>query len=271
MEKSDIKVLLSSIYDTFTSAEKAIATFFINNVEKADLSSQGVSAKLYVSEASLSRFAQKCGFKGYREFVYEYEKYYDSNNKYSRFHYLTKKVLGTYQQLLDKSLELVNESQMERIATCLSESRCVYVYGIGSSGIAARELKLRFMRTGMLVEAVTDSHMIRMNAALADESMTIIAISLSGVTEEILSGIKLAKSRGARVLLITSNMGEFADADEVLRVAESPNLSHGTDVSPQFPILVMIDIFYTYYFNGDEFINREKHTMTVEALDTGKS
>ncbi len=271
MEKTDIKVLLNSSYSTFTAAEKTIAEFFINNMDKVDLSSKNISGKLYVSEASLSRFAQKCGFKGYREFAYEYGKYYDGDNKYSRFHYLTKKVLATYQQLLDMSLDIVNESQMERVAAYLFDSKCVYVYGMGSSGIAARELKLRFMRTGMLVEAITDTHMIKMNAALVDESMTVIGISLSGTTPEILSSIKLAKSRGARVLLITSNKGDFPDVDEVLRVAEIPNLSHGTDISPQFPILVMIDIFYTYYFNNDEFFNREKHSMTVNALGTEKN
>ena len=31
------------------------------------------------------------------------------------------------------------------------------------------------MRTGLLVEAITDSHMIRMNAVLVDETVTVVA------------------------------------------------------------------------------------------------
>ena len=64
---------IEAIYGNFTPLEKTIADFFIHNEEKIDLSSKSVSKKLYVSEASLSRFAKKCGYKGYREFVFHYE------------------------------------------------------------------------------------------------------------------------------------------------------------------------------------------------------
>ncbi|WP_404813571.1 hypothetical protein [Clostridium bowmanii] len=35
--------------------------------------SKSISKYLYTSEATLTRFAQKCGFRGYREFVYQYQ------------------------------------------------------------------------------------------------------------------------------------------------------------------------------------------------------
>ena len=54
---------IESIYNSFTPLEKTIADFFISNTEKIDLSSKSVSSRLYVSEASLSRFAKKCGYK----------------------------------------------------------------------------------------------------------------------------------------------------------------------------------------------------------------
>lgn len=267
MERTDIKLKLKNRFLEFTSAERAIAKFFIENDEKVDLSSKNISTQLYVSEASLSRFAQKCGYKGYREFAYEYDKYFDSNNKFSRFHYLTQKVLGSYQELLDNSFDLVNEDQMRRIADILSKSKAVYIYGMGSSGFVAREMMMRFMRTGMIVEDITDSHIIRMNAALLDETMTVIALSLSGNTPEIQDSVKLAKKRGAKIVLVTGSKEEFPEADEVLRVAQMPELSSGIGISPQFPLLVMIDIFYSYYFYNDKFFNRERYAKTLDALN----
>ena len=44
-------------YDNFTAVEKSIADFFIHNQTKVDFSSKSVADRLYVSEASLSRFA----------------------------------------------------------------------------------------------------------------------------------------------------------------------------------------------------------------------
>lgn len=55
-------------YHNFTNLEKTIADFFLNNTEKTDFSAKAISGKLFVSEASLSRFAKKIGYRGYREF-----------------------------------------------------------------------------------------------------------------------------------------------------------------------------------------------------------
>ena len=65
--------IIESNYDNFTTVEKNIADFFIQNRERVDFSARSVAERLFVSEASLSRFAKKCGYRGYREFVYQYE------------------------------------------------------------------------------------------------------------------------------------------------------------------------------------------------------
>ena len=70
--KSVIPVIESN-YVNFTTVERSIADFFIYNREQMDFSAKSVAGKLFVSEASLSRFAKKCGFRGYREFIYQYE------------------------------------------------------------------------------------------------------------------------------------------------------------------------------------------------------
>ncbi len=66
--------IVEAKYDSFTNVEKNIADFFLKNQRKIDFSAQNVAKEIFVSEASLSRFAKKCGFHGYREFIYQYEK-----------------------------------------------------------------------------------------------------------------------------------------------------------------------------------------------------
>ena len=70
--ESETKQNIRSCYDEMTPVEKNIAEFFLNNTEKCDLSSKNIAKLLYVSEASLSRFAKKCGYKGYRELTFSY-------------------------------------------------------------------------------------------------------------------------------------------------------------------------------------------------------
>ena len=67
MEHSKVFSAIQAAYPKLTAAERSVADFFLQNRERGDFSSKAVAARLYVSEASLSRFAQKCGFKGYRE------------------------------------------------------------------------------------------------------------------------------------------------------------------------------------------------------------
>ncbi|SCP95145.1 MurR/RpiR family transcriptional regulator [Anaerobium acetethylicum] len=260
------------VYDKLTNVEKNIAEFFLNNKEKSNFSSKSISEKLFVSEASLSRFAKKCGYKGFRELIYDYERSFENTKKNDSIDDMTKRVLDIYQGILNKSFKLVDESQMKRIATMLTKSSQVYVIGMGSSGIAADEFQLRFMRLGLRVEAISDSHRIKMNSALADEDTLLIGISISGKTREILEGMRIAKERGAKILFITGgNPEDYTDiCDDVLRIASSKNLEIGTAISPQFPILVMVDIFYTYYLNTDLYNKSAKHTETLSALLRGE-
>ncbi len=67
--------MIESIYDTLTPIEKTIAKYFLGVIpENESLSAQEVSKRLFVSIPSLTRFAQKCGYKGYRQFIYDYQK-----------------------------------------------------------------------------------------------------------------------------------------------------------------------------------------------------
>ena len=91
--------VIESRYKTFTQAEKVIADFFLNNTENIDLSAKNMTETLFVSNASLSRFAKKCGFNGYREFVYEYKEAFVEKKETKT----AKSVYASYQELLNKA------------------------------------------------------------------------------------------------------------------------------------------------------------------------
>ncbi|MDO4333789.1 MAG: MurR/RpiR family transcriptional regulator [Eubacteriales bacterium] len=258
---------MENAYRELTNVEKGIADFFLNNQEDMNFSATKMAEKLYVSEASLSRFAKKCGFKGYREFIYDYEKQFKKGDA-PDLNAMTEKVLGTYQGFLDMSLRLIDEAQIMRIVKMMTEAEYVYVYGVGSSGIAAQEFKLRFMRLGMRVEAISDMHMMKMNSSLVNENCLVIAFSLSGTTKEVISGLRIAKENGAKTVLVTANKSirNKGNYHEVLKVASVKNMESGTMITPQFPILVMTDIFYIYFFHTDLHSRYAKHESTLSAL-----
>mgnify|MGYP000381778933 FL=1 len=169
--------LIESIYDTLTPNEKTIAQYFLNqNSTEESLSARAVSERLFVSIPSLTRFAQKCGYKGYRQFIYDFQ---ESKKEGQVIHNdLTKTVLSDYEELLSKSFSLIDESQVIKVCGLLNNAKRVYIYGQGSSGLAAHEMKFRFMRLGMICEAITDLHTMLMNRVLVDEQCLVIGISV---------------------------------------------------------------------------------------------
>ena len=193
--KSVIPVIESN-YENFTALEKNIADFFMKNEEKMDFSAKEIAKHLFVSEASLSRFAKKCGFRGYREFIYQYEESFEEKNKELTGHIRT--VLNMYQELLNKTYSLMDEAQIVRICEKLGQAKRVFVCGKGSSGLAAREMRLRFMRIGVDINSIQDPDLMRMQAVFQKEGCLVIGISISG--ESLLSIRRIKKTRSGHHL-----------------------------------------------------------------------
>ena len=262
--------MIESNYDNFTMVEKTIADFFIQNRKKMDFSAKSISEKLYVSEASLSRFAKKCGYRGYREFVYQYEETFVEKQESMTGN--TRMILNAYQELLNKTYSLVDEAQIARIGRYLNQSDRVFVCGRGSSGLTAEEMELRFMRIGVDIDSIKDTDLMRMQAVFQDSNSLVFGISISGEKEDVLYLLREAHRRGAKTVILTAkNRGIFEEfCDEIVLLPSLRHLNHGNVISPQFPILVMLDIMYSYYVGQDKFAKELLHDNTLRALEEGE-
>ena len=256
------------VYENMTVAERSIADFFMSNEEPMDFSSRNVAGMLYISEATLSRFAQKCGYEGYRKFIYDYEKELQETIQEKNISVLSKKVWRTYGRLLEDEFQQLDEERVRDAAKMLSSHSRVLVCGMGSSGFAAREFYLRFMRLGLDVQALTDSQLIPMTVAMSNSDTLVIGVSLSGRTREILDALRAAAERKAATVLITANRdtGMEEICTDVLYVAADRDLDGGTAISPQFPVLILMDVLYTYYLENDAKGKIGQWKKTLDAL-----
>ena len=264
--KSVIPVIESN-YENFTALEKNIADFFMKNEEKMDFSAKEIAKHLFVSEASLSRFAKKCGFRGYREFIYQYEE--TLIEKPEKITDNTRMVLNAYQELLNKAYSLVDEVQIAKITGYLNKAERVLVCGRGSSGLSAKEMEIRFMRIGVNVDSLSDSDMMRMSSVFQNKNSLVLGFSISGEREEVLYLLKESYNKGAKTVLFTSkSRAEFDEyCSEVVLLPSLKHLNHGNLISPQFPILVMLDIIYAYYVEQNKYIREGMHDSTLRALE----
>ena len=256
MDKPDIATLIDSHFEEMTDLEKEIARYFLQyETIKDDLSSQQVTQKLHISQAALTRFSKKCGFTGYREFIFQYQHQAKKQDTHSHNHSpLTKRVLRIYSNMREQTQDLIDEEQLERVAQLIDDAERVYFFGTGSSGLIAREMKLRFMRLGVVCEALTDQDGFAWTTSIMDENCLVLGFSLSGTTQSVLDSLLDAKEMGAKTILFTSAPNKNSQAyTETVLVASHSQSSYIQRISAQLPMLILIDLIYAYFLE----INRE--------------
>ena len=256
MNKPDIATIIDLHFEELTELEQEIARYFLQaETIQDDLSSQQVTQKLHISQAALTRFAKKCGFTGYREFVFQYQHQASKPDTHSHKHSpLTKRVLRSYSNLREQTQDLIDEEQLERVAQLIDDAERVYFFGTGSSGLIAREMKLRFMRLGVVCEALTDQDGFAWTTSIMDENCLVLGFSLSGTTQSVLDSLLDAKEMGAKTILFTSAPNKNSQAyTETVLVASHSQSSYIQRISAQLPMLFFIDLIYAYFLE----INRE--------------
>ncbi len=256
MNKPDIATIIDLHFEELTELEQEIARYFLQTETiQDDLSSQQVTQKLHISQAALTRFAKKCGFTGYREFVFQYQHQASKPDTHSHKHSpLTKRVLRSYTIMREQTQDLIDEEQLERVAQLIDDAERVYFFGTGSSGLIAREMKLRFMRLGVVCEALTDQDGFAWTTSIMDENCLVLGFSLSGTTQSVLDSLLDAKEMGAKTILFTSAPNKNSQAyTETVLVASHSQSSYIQRISAQLPMLILIDLIYAYFLE----INRE--------------
>ena len=256
MNKPDIATIIDLHFEELTELEQEIARYFLQaETIQDDLSSQQVTQKLHISQAALTRFAKKCGFTGYREFVFQYQHQASKPDTHSHKHSpLTKRVLRSYTIMREQTQDLIDEEQLERVAQLINDAERVYFFGTGSSGLIAREMKLRFMRLGVVCEALTDQDGFAWTTSIMDENCLVLGFSLSGTTQSVLDSLLDAMEMGAKTILFTSAPNKNSQAyTETILVASHSQSSYIQRISAQLPMLILIDLIYAYFLE----INRD--------------
>ncbi len=106
--------------------------------------------------------------------------------------------------------EYLDPEAISKFLNIIIESKNVFLIGAGRSGLAAKAFAMRLMHLGVSAYVVGET----ISPAIYDDDC-IIAISGSGETNTIVSAVKIAKSRGSKVLALTSypesTLGQLAD------------------------------------------------------------
>ena len=161
-------------------------------------------------------------------------------------------MLRNYAQIRQQTEELVDEDKLLRVANLIEAADRVYFFGTGSSGLVARDMKLRFMRLGVVCEALTDQDGFAWTTSILDENCLVIGFSLSGGTQSIINSLIDAQAMGAKTVLVTGHPNKVKETfTEIITVAIQSKPEYILRISAQFPMLLMIDLLYAFFLEID--------------------
>ena len=248
--QNETKQNIEKNFEDMTQLEKSIGEFFIKNKSARDFSSKGISGLLYVSEASLHRFAKKCGYKGYREFIFSYEKDIENERNNGtdekKVNQLIIKLKAAYTTLVEENFGLIKDNQIRKIATLLNSGKRVILTGSETENAVFEEYKLKYLKLGIDINTVTKKEFLEPSVDLLNKDSLVIVCDISGENDNLKTVVQKAKVKEADIVLITANEAcEYADlCNEVIKLSYPKGLANV--ISMQMVILMTMDVIYSY-------------------------
>ena len=111
-----------------------------------------------------------------------------------------KKLLDDFYLNAKTTFNKISEKNLKGIVSLIVNSKKIFVFGIGHSGMFGKILSMKLNHLGIKAYTVFDE----INPPF-DKNDLFIAISQSGETKTIISLVKKAKKLGGKVLSLTSN------------------------------------------------------------------
>ncbi|MFD0710741.1 MurR/RpiR family transcriptional regulator [Paenibacillus sp. GCM10027626] len=233
---SNTLLMITSIYNSLTKAEKKVADAVLRDPEEAVLATvTDLAEKAAVGETSVIRFCRKLGFHGYHEFKLAIAQdlvtapthisggHIDDGDDSAT---IVGKITANNVQMLQDAMDFIDVDALNDAVRLLLGGERILIYGVGSSGITALDAHYRFMRLGLNVEIQRDAHIIAMSAALVRNGDIVFGISTSGSTKDLVDPIKQAKQNGAKIICLTSHakspITTYADTVLLSPSKESP-------------------------------------------------
>lgn len=246
-----------------SGAEKGVIGFLLEHPDEVpQLNIHELAEETYSSASTIIRLCRKLGFHGYRDFnkslVYElalrkssYDERSKEITKQDSLEELVDKV--TYKNIvsLEDTRKLIDLDVLEACVNLIQEARTICLFGMGSSLLVAKDAYLKFLRINKPCIISEDWHAQFLQAKNMTKEDVAIAISYSGMTEEVLRCVSAVKENGAPVIAVT----RFEEnplaiiADYNLSVAATEFTFRSGAMSSRIAQLNIIDILYTAYVN----------------------
>lgn len=194
-----LEEMINEAFDKLNDNDMLIWHYVQANRKKcSEIAIEELAGKCCISRTTISRFTQKLGFSGFREF---------------KLHLKRECELGKIQTdiLMDtvcdnyvKCIQTIRDTDLQEICRHIHQSKRLFAYGSGETQHAvAQMIKRMFMNLGRFFVTLYGKTELFMAIDDLNQDDMVILISLSGENDMAVQAAKMLKARGVFTLSIT--------------------------------------------------------------------
>ena len=245
--------LIHSLKDSFSDKERTVADYILSHsAEAVHPSIEELAASIGVSVSTLLRFVKKLGYGGYQQFrialatetLAPESLFYETSVMDSEDPVAI--VFGAARKALDMTEKLLDRGALEEVARLACEAPVFYVFGLGGSGVVARDAVHKFIRSGLRCQTAEDYHLQLMMASQADKKDLALVVSNTGANKDTLAIVDVLKKTGCGVAAITTYpRSPLARIADYLLLSAAPGASVISEAfSARIAHLAIVDALY---------------------------
>lgn len=246
MNNKRIEELIQSHSHGFTSTESKIAQFVL--IDPSRLSQlttiTNFADKSGFSTGSIMRFCKKLGFDGYSEF-----KFFLVNNliqiEVDNKDYYLESLIDLYIQEISLLKTQLDNHSISKLAQAIKSATTTVIVAKNSSFVAAEQLKLRLLRTGIPAIAINDELTAYTYVDLLSKTDVVILFSVMGFSsKEYVNIVSEYQKQNIPVYLITldSDTSLFEVTKEKILLPSSLNAKQHLALDGQISFMMFIEI-----------------------------
>lgn len=206
-----------------------------------------------ISRTTISRFTQKIGFSGFREFKLYLKMEWEEEQV--RTEVLLDEVCADYR----RSMEIAKDTNLDEVCEHIYSARRVFAFGTGETQHAvAQMMKRMFMNVKRFFVTLYGRTEVTMAIEDLDEEDMVILISLSGENDLAVQAAKQLKAKGVYTLSITrlsdNTLARLCDKNLYVQtdvLMTKAGLSFET-ISPYFNVAEILCVRYLMYVKKRE-------------------
>ncbi|MBP1871872.1 DNA-binding MurR/RpiR family transcriptional regulator [Ensifer adhaerens] len=236
--------------------QKLIATMLENRAEAAFLSGPQLSQRASVHEATVTRLAQKLGYRGFPDLRAQLQReVLDDQDAATRMRrsvakvehgdYLTDLIAAEI-SALETLARSVPQGDVDLAADMIFEGRRVFVFGQGHAQSVAGFLQRRLDRFGMTTIALTGrGRDIAERMVSMDKNDIVVALAFRKQPQSYAPLVQHARRVGARTILISDLAGPLMEPVADLMLAAPRGRSGSEFQTPTIPFAIVNGIVLT--------------------------